>query len=260
MNIAEKSVAEKKPRYEEELILTPHPEWAQDFWDRLVPIKDRVVQHPIFQTMGEGELPIDHFRYTLLNFYPLVENFPKYMALNLAKCRRDKPGHDETRNWIMGNMRVEQRHAYWYQDWAEGFGVDRDMLNTVTPPAAMDAVNHYLWDQCRNAPLVEGIGAANLAIEWATGEWTRYVVKGMRAYAKRGEAEVDRRTMAWLRAHSHYDDAHPHEAMELIKLLAHTDEERQRAFEATRRGLEYYWLALEDCWRPLDGSEPLLSR
>lgn len=233
------------------LSISEHPRWAQEFWDALVPLKDRVAHHPLFEQMGAGELSLDVFRRTLLNFYPLVESFPKYMALNLAKCRTDRPGHRQTRAWIMNNMRVEERHAAWYEDWAAGFGVSREALATVRPPAGMDAVNHYLRHVCGSGTLEEGIGAANLAIEWATGEWCRYVVKGMKAYRDRGEAEVDRRTMAWLRAHAHYDDAHPHEAMELIKLLCVDDASREAAFLATERGLEYYLLALEDCQNPL---------
>lgn len=238
-------------RHEEVLELSEHPRWAREFWDGLVPLKDRVAHHPLFEEMGAGTLPLAIFQRTLLNFYPLVECFPKYMGLNLAKCRTDRPGHSQTRAWIMNNMRVEERHAAWFQDWAAGFGVPREALATVRPPAAMDAVNHYLRHVCGSGSLEEGIGAANLAIEWATGEWCQYVVRGMKIYRERGDAVIDRRTMAWLRAHAHYDDAHPHEAMELIKLLCRDDASREAAFQATERGLEYYLLALEDCYRPL---------
>ena len=118
----------------------------------------------------------------------------------------------------------------------------------------MDAVNNYLWDMGRSASLEEGIAATNLAIEWATGEWSQHVVKGMKAYAEAGIAEVNRHTMAWLRAHASYDDDHPHEAMELIKRIARTPEAQQRALVAARRGLQYYLLALHECYTPL-GSE-----
>ena len=115
----------------------------------------------------------------------------------------------------------------------------------------MDAVNHYLWDMGRSVSLEEGIAATNLAIEWATGEWSQHVVRGMQAYAEAGVAEINRHTMAWLRAHASYDDEHPHEAMELVKRIARTTEQQQRALLAAQRGLEYYILALEDCYRPI---------
>jgi pyrroloquinoline quinone (PQQ) biosynthesis protein C len=59
--------------------------------------------------------------------------------------------------------------------------------------------------------------------------------------------------MAWLDAHATYDDEHPYEAMELIKLCAATEDERDKTLRATRRGLEYYALALDDCYEPFTG-------
>lgn len=236
--------------YKKKLELTPHNDWAQAFWDELVPWKDRVVQHPLFVEMAAGTLPLENFRRALLNFYPLIESFPKYMALNLAKTRPGVfPGHEEAKNWLIDNIKVEQRHAYWFQDWAGGFGITPQELAVVQPRAGSDAVNNYLWKVDTYGSLAEGLSATNLAIEWATGEWTVSVVKGMQHYAERGEAVVNRHTMAWLRAHASYDDAHPHEAMELIKRLCVTVEDQEKALFAARRGLEYYVLALDDCYQ-----------
>ena len=131
---------------------------------------------------------------------------------------------------------------------AKGFGITAEQLDNVRPPAAMDAINHYLWHINERGSVAEAIAATNLAIEWATGEWSRKVVSGMREYAKTGQAVIDRRTMAWLRAHAHYDDHHPHEAMELIKHLCTDDESRETARLAAKRGMEYYVMALDDCF------------
>tara|TARA_Y100001934_G_scaffold275077_1_gene368743 strand:+ start:254 stop:991 length:738 start_codon:yes stop_codon:yes gene_type:complete len=239
--------------YKKGLELTDHTPWTQAFWDDLVPLKNRVVEHPVFVEMGAGTLSLPRFRCALLNFYPLVENFPKYMGLNLAKTQPGRhPGHEECKNWLISNIKIEQRHAYWYQDWAMGFGLTLEDLEWVEPPAAMDAVNHYLWSIGRQASLEEGIAATNLAIEWATGEWSQSVVKGMQHYQENGVATINRHSMAWLRAHASYDDAHPHEAMELIKLICVDKDSRERAFAAAVKGLEYYVLALDYCYQTPD--------
>lgn len=236
--------------YKKGLELTEHSPWAQAFWDDLVPLKNAVVEHPVFTEMAAGSLDVARFRCALLNFYPLVEHFPKYMALNLAKTRPGRfAGHEETKNWLIGNIKIEQRHAYWYQDWAHGFGITLDELNFVEPPPPMDAVNNYLWQVGRQGTLEEGIAATNLAIEWATGEWSQSVVKGMQAYEQQGVATINRHSMAWLRAHASYDDEHPHEAMELVKRLCVSEEQRDSAFRAAQRGLEYYVLALDHCYQ-----------
>ncbi|MFN3715043.1 MAG: TenA family transcriptional regulator [Alcanivoracaceae bacterium] len=232
------------------LTLTEHPPWAQTFWDSLEPFKGKVANHPFFNEMAAGTLHVDCFRHALLNFYPLVANFPHYMGLTLSRAVDMRlPGMLEARDWLIGNIRIEQRHLYWYRDWAKGFGITDADLDNVRPPPAMDAVNHYLWHMSQHAPVAEAIAATNLAIEWATGEWSRKVVHGMREYAKSGAAVIDRRTMAWLRAHAHYDDMHPHEAMELIKRLCHDDVSREGARHAAQHGMEYYVMALDDCFR-----------
>lgn len=234
--------------YNDNLVLTEHPPWAQQFWDDLVPDKDAVANHPLFQAMAAGTLPVERFRFALLNFYPLVANFPHYMALNLARATDNGDGAiTAARNWLIGNINIEQRHLFWYRDWAKGFGVTDEELNQVEPPAAMDAVNHYMWFINQRGSLGEALAATNLAIEWATGEWSQHVVKGMKRYAEEGKATIDKRSMAWLRAHAHYDDEHPHEAMELVKLTCRDDDSRHRAFRAARKGMAYYLLALDHC-------------
>lgn len=238
------------------IVCTPHEGWAKDFWDSLVPLKDKIAYHPLFAEMASGVLSLDRFRHALLNFYPLVGNFPHYMSLTLAKTYQTTlPGMLDARDWLINNIKVEQRHLYWYRDWAMGFGISDNALDTVVPPPAMDAINHFLWHINQRGTVAEGLAATNLAIEWATGDWTLAVVKGMKAYAERGEATIDKRSMAWLRAHAHYDDAHPHEAMELIKHLCVDGKSQQQAFAAATRGMEYYLLALDDCY----ASAPAMS-
>jgi pyrroloquinoline quinone (PQQ) biosynthesis protein C len=233
------------------LTCTPHSGWAQDFWDRLIPHKDAVAQHPLFLAMAEGRLHIDCFRHALLNFYPLVARFPSYMALNLAKAVHfDQAGVTDARHWLTQNIGIEQRHLNWYRDWAVGFGLTIEQLDRVTPPPAMNAVNHYLWSINHRGGLAEGIAATNLAIEWATGDWTVQVFKGIKVYAARDDVNLGARTLAWLRAHAQYDDIHPHEAMQLLKgLCDHDPAVQARAFDAAVEGLAYYRLALDDCYR-----------
>ena len=237
--------------YQLELEITPHTEWSQKFWDDLVPAKDHVGQHPLFVDMANGQLSLECFKHALLNFYPLVAHFPSYMAGALAKATHFAlPGVTDARNWLIQNIKVEERHLVWYQDWAKGFGLSIEQLNSVRPPVAMNAVNHYLWDINFRGGLAESIAATNLAIEWATGDWTRQVYKGVESYTSNPDVSIDSRTLAWLRAHAHYDDLHPYEAMELIKRLCDHDPVLQlKAFHAAQQGLEYYALALDECYK-----------
>ncbi|MDF1820049.1 MAG: iron-containing redox enzyme family protein [Alcanivoracaceae bacterium] len=233
--------------YGGELEVRPLAGWSETFWQHLEPYKQAIVEHPLFCGMSDGSLPAGTYRQALRAFYPLVENFPKYMALNLAKVRLHLPGHEPAKVWLIDNIKIEQRHAYWYEDWAAGFGIDAQTLRTLVPRPAADAVNHFLWETGRQASLEEGIAATNIAIEWATGEWSRSVYEGMKLYQKRGDAQPSRRTLAWLRAHAAYDDMHPYEAMELVRRICETPAQQDRALQAAKRGMAYYRLALDDC-------------
>lgn len=233
------------------LEITPNPSWADTFWKNLEPLKDAIANHALFNEMTDGKLPIKKFRCALLNFYPLVANFPHYMGCILGNTSTlTEPGMLQARDWLIGNIKVEQRHLFWYRDWAKGFGISDEQLDHVVPPAAMDAINHFLWNTNRHAAPHQAIAATNLAIEWATGEWSKKVVHGMKRYAEQGVAHINKRSMAWLRAHAHYDDLHPYEAMELIKLLCADNEKmQQEALAAAKQGMEYYLLALDYCYQ-----------
>jgi pyrroloquinoline quinone (PQQ) biosynthesis protein C len=231
--------------------ITPHSGWAQKFWNDLVSHKDQIVHHTYFADLEGGKLSLERARRGLIEFYPLVENFPKYMALNLAKTlSRSNEGHRKAKAWLIQNMKVEQKHADWWCDWAECLDLSREILDQSEPGPMMDAINHYLWNINTNGSLAEGIAATNLAVEWATGEWSIRILTGVRSYANRGLANFSKRTMTWLDAHATYDDVHPYEAMELIKMIAVTPEEQARAFKAARRAMEYYLLALDYCYDP----------
>ncbi|MEI1680824.1 iron-containing redox enzyme family protein [Acinetobacter baumannii] len=238
-------------QYGMNLEITPHNGWSQRFWEDLLPVKERVSKHPFFTEMANGGLSLESFRYALLNFYPLVAHFPSYMAGALAKATAfAEPGVTETRDWLIQNIKVEERHLQWYRDWAKGFGLTVEQLDSVRPPASMNAVNHFLWNMSHRGNLAECLAATNLAIEWATGDWSIQVYKGIHAYTDHPEVTIDKRSLAWLRAHAHYDDLHPYEAMELIKRLCNERPDwQQKAFHAAEEGLRYYELALDDCYR-----------
>lgn len=218
-------------------------------FESLLPVKEQVVNHPVFQMMGNGTLPIKKFRKTLLNFFPLVENFPKFMALNLSKTRCHKPGHEKAKFWLISNINVEQNHAKWYMAWSEGFGISSEEMLHVRPTPPMEAVVHHLWNVNNYESVSVCFGATNIGIEWATGEWSKKVKQGVESYMDRGEVSRDRRILSWLKAHGTYDDVHPYEAMELAVECAKDEKDLENSINATARSLEYYVMALDDCLR-----------
>ena len=87
------------------------------------PAKDAVARHEAWRLMREGTISLALHRTMLIGFWPLIERFPHFLALNLLKTRY---GHDAgvnaARTWLARNLRTEAHHAEWYLDWAAALG------------------------------------------------------------------------------------------------------------------------------------------
>jgi pyrroloquinoline quinone (PQQ) biosynthesis protein C len=230
--------------------VTPHPQWIKELLGFLNPYHDRVINHRIFNDIIAGLLTIKQFQGGLINFYPLIESFPKYMALNLAKVPSgDSNWNKQTRYWLITNINQERLHTGWWKRWAVGFGVSPDVFNEeIYPPPDMDAINNYLWRICTHGSLAEGISAANFAVEGPTGEWTKRIRERIRNYSNVEGIEVNEKTFEWIEGHADFDDRHPEQALEIVKAYATTKEEQEKVKYAAKRALEYYAQALDTCY------------
>jgi pyrroloquinoline quinone (PQQ) biosynthesis protein C len=228
-----------------ELTETPHPPWALAMVDALRPYWTAVLEAPQFAELGRGEFSEKKWRRTILDFFCVVEAFPKYMGVYLAKTTfGQKPGDYLARDWLIGNIRTEALHAQWYADWAAGHGIGFDELVSHRPCPEVAALYEYLWSVCYRGTLAEAFGAINYAIEGTTGEWTKIVLPAMRE--RYGD---DTRALLWLTEHAEYDDAHPREAFELVKLTIRDEAEQERVELATRRSLELFRRGLDAIYR-----------
>jgi pyrroloquinoline quinone (PQQ) biosynthesis protein C len=230
--------------------ITSHPEWVEDFLGSIKTDYDKVVNHQLFTDINDRKLSREQFHFALINFYPLIETFPTYMALNLAKVPLGRSEWSvKTRYWLITNMELERLHARWWRQFAAGFRVRPEIFDSqIYPPPQMDAINNYLWHVCTQGSLAEGIGAANFAIEGPTGKWAKNVLVGIENYRGVDGIDLNENTLEWITAHAHYDDKHPEEALEIVKAYAVTAEEQMKVRRAAKRALEYYALALDACY------------
>ena len=226
--------------------ITDHPAWVIEFLEFLAPYRKNIVNHRLFCDITARRLPPSRFREALINFYPLIETFPKFMALNLTKVPMSGVVAKQTRDWLITNIRQERIHADWWKNFAYGFRVPRKRMSCeISPPPEIDALNNYLWETCMRGSLCEGISAANFAIEGPTGEWTKNAVPAIASYDGLDGIRITKKTLRWATAHAEYDDRHPAEALELVKMLAVTVPDQNRAKQAAKRAMEYYALALD---------------
>jgi pyrroloquinoline quinone (PQQ) biosynthesis protein C len=85
--------------------ITPHPEWVEELLAFLEPYGRRITEHEFFEAFSRGSLGIEQCRRALVYFYPLIETFPQYMALNLAKVPAGSSLlNSRARHWQISNI------------------------------------------------------------------------------------------------------------------------------------------------------------
>ena len=231
----------------EGLEITPETALSRLFAERTRAPLDAVATHEYFRLFADEAITRAQVEKGILGFYPLIEAFPRYMAITLARMDpHERPRAAEARGWLMRNIATEEKHREWWLDLGRPFGFAPEDFAAARPSAAMDVQNHFLFHVTSAGVIAEAIAANNFAVEGATGVWTKVVAAMSSATAKRLRIEVDERALRWLVAHADYDDLHPVEALEIVKIYATDEAAMERAAGSAVRSLEYYAMALDD--------------
>lgn len=250
MTISEQVRPQSRTQYhrtvKNELRETSHPAWVQDMLHELRPEWSAVLESPIFPATATGPFPEEAWRRVMLEFFCVVEAFPKYMGVYLGRTTFGKrPGDLLARDWLIGNIRTEALHAQWFLDWAAALGLEYEEMVAHRPGPEVAALYEFLWSVSYRGSLAEAFGAVNYAIEGTTGDWTRLVLP---AFTERFGG--DRRGLMWLAEHAEYDDAHPREALELIKITELGEDDRANVRSAIQRSLELFRRGFDACYAP----------
>jgi len=223
--------------------LTPHPAWILDLRHHIEPTWNAILNCRLIREASAGTLSLPRMRAWLLQLYPFIETFPKWIALNIPKTQDAM-----SRGYLIDNVRIEKRHAEQWIYMAEGFGIKRYDLYTVKPLAEVEALTHWLWSINTQGGLAESVAATNYAIEGITKDIAVATIKGFPHYEGVDGIHLDRKAYWWMEGHARYDDLHPQQALEIVKLYATTKELQEKVAFVTHRSLEYMLLAFETCY------------
>ncbi|MDN0084695.1 iron-containing redox enzyme family protein [Crenobacter sp. SG2305] len=203
--------------------IASYPTWTRELVEACSDSKQHVVQHELFKAMRDASLDAAAARQFLIGVWPVIDQFPQYMAINLLKIRYgEHPGQEMARRYLVRNIRVEQNHADHWLAWAKASGISRAELIEGKVPVGIVSLSHWCWHTCERESLAVAMAATNYAIEGATGEWASLVCS--RDNYEHSFAPLSRKkAMKWLRLHAHYDDKHPWEALEIIVTLLGLD-------------------------------------
>ena len=224
--------------------LRSYPLWLQAVVASVERDKKRVVDHELFALIRDGMLPKSAMRKFLTGAWPTIEQFPQFMAMNLKKLSVGNiPGEDLARRYLIHNIRVEQKHAEHWADWAKAVDLSLDDLKQADNIEGLAALAHWCWYVCDRASLPVAIAATNYAVEGVTGEWC-CVICSQSTYADSLPEEIRGPATRWLRLHAEYDDNHPWEALEIVAtLLGHAPAPAE--IEAVRRAIRSTYFYFE---------------
>ncbi len=231
-----------------------YPQWTQDMVADCDRVKRTVVEHELWDLMRSGALGADGTANFMVGIWPVIERFPGYMAQSLLKTRYGRSeGDNLARRWLVRNIRVEQNHAEYWLDWAEGAGVPRQQVLEGTPPYGTQALANWLEEISSRGSLAAGIAASNYAVEGATGEWSQ-IVYDSREYQGLFPQNTRKASLRWLQLHAAYDDTHPWEALEIVCTLLGASprpEEVAHIGECIKRSYRSMCISMDSCYRGL---------
>lgn len=224
--------------------LSSYPLWLQRVVLDNHPYKMRVVQHELFSAIRDARLPQVAIRKFLIGAWPTIEQFPQFMAMNLKKLSTgNSHGEDLARRYLVHNIRVEQKHADHWVEWAKSVDLSIGDLKRGDDVEGLAALAHWCWYICDRGSLPVAVAATNYAVEGVTGEWA-CLICSRSTYADSLPREIRGPATRWLRLHAEYDDTHPWEALEIVaSLLGHAPAKAD--IEAVRRAIRSTYIYFE---------------
>ena len=224
--------------------ITSHPRWVASLYEFVSPHWDALVNGPWAESVASTDLSVEQMQGWILQLYPLIHDFPKFLAEAMIKV------DDEfSRTFLIENIRTEKAHAEHWIWMGEGFGLSRqqmlDLAEGRTPISRdVQSLTDWLWRINTKGSLAEAVGATSFAIEGVTGELARKVSTGFEAYGSKTGVDMNPKTYKWVREHCDYDDEHPKFALEIVKQYAITERMQRQVMFAAKRSLELLNLAL----------------
>jgi pyrroloquinoline quinone (PQQ) biosynthesis protein C len=212
--------------------------WAETLHAYVKPYWDNLLSGPWAEGIANGKLTLAEMQGWILQIYPFIHAFPKFLAEALIKVE-----DDYSREFFINNIRVEKGHAEHWLWMGEGFGLRRDEMLALadgTQPLLRDvqSLTDWLWYINTKGALAEAVAATSFAIEGIAGDIARKVTNGFQYYKDEPGVDLGSRTYRWMREHAHYDDEHPKIALRIVQRYATTPRMQTRVMLAAKRSLQ----------------------
>ena len=224
--------------------MTATSRWVATLYEYVAPEWEALVDGPWAESVAAARLSVEQMQGWMLQLYPFIYDFPKFLAEGLIKVE-----DDFSRNFLIENIRIEKAHAEHWIWMGEGFGLNRQEMVELAEGERqvmrdVQSLTDWMWRVNTKGSLAEAVAATSFAIEGVAGALARKVAAGFESYRDRPGVDMNPKTYKWIREHSHYDDEHPKFALEIVKHYAVTERMQRQVMVAARRSLELLNLAL----------------
>jgi pyrroloquinoline quinone (PQQ) biosynthesis protein C len=212
--------------------------WVDTLHAYIKPHWDHLLDGPWAEGVAKGRLTLPEMQGWMLQIYPFIHAFPKFLAEALIKVE-----DDYSRSFFINNIRVEKAHADHWLWMGTGFGVRREEMLALADGATpllrdVQSLTDWLWYINTKGSLAEAVAATSFAIEGMAGDIARKVTDGFQYYKDEPGVDLSVKTYRWMKEHAYYDDQHPKIAMEIVQRYATTERMQKRVMFAAKRSLQ----------------------
>jgi len=229
--------------------LSAHPVWVNRLHDYIRPYWDEMLNGEFVESVTNARLSIPEMQGWILQLYPFIHSFPKFLAEALIKVE-----DEASRSFLIDNIRVEKTHAEHWVWMGMGFGLKKEEMLELAEgnrPVLRDvqSLTDWLWYINTKGSLAEATAATSFAIEGITGDMATKACQGFESYRGRPGVDMSPKTYKWMREHARYDEVHPKIALEIVKRYATTERMQTKVMLAAKRSLQLLHLAFNTAYR-----------
>ena len=139
--------------------ISSNPRWVASMYEFVAPHWDNLVNGPWAESISSGRLSVEQMQGWMLQIYPFIYDFPKFLAEGLIKVE-----DDFARTFLIENIRIEKAHAEHWLWMGEGFGLDRQKMLELTEgetPILRDvqSLTDWVWRVNTKGSLAEAVAA-----------------------------------------------------------------------------------------------------
>src|SRR5437762_12591626 len=107
--------------------VTRHPNWVADLDAVLDPSREAILDTSVIVDASENQLVDGQIQDFLVNFYPIIRDFPQWLQVLLDRSPEDG------KVFFRDNIRVEKRHDAMWRAMGDGFNVPKERFQIPEP-------------------------------------------------------------------------------------------------------------------------------